>query len=365
MRAYAFASVTLLLSAVACGSRTPFEDADGGVNHNETLTGGFGAGASSAAGKSGSGTAGTSPVAGAPAAGATGAGAMAGNGAAGKGAGGTGNAATGGTGTAGSGTAGTGAAGKAGGATAGTGGKSGTGGTTTSTGGTSSSTGGTGAGAFGGACDAAHDTGCAPGKQKCSAEQTMGQLSSSCVPVMGSNAEGADCTRQKIGFDNCAPGLICTGVGVVDYDPNKMPPHRQCRKFCAQDSDCGMTQACDNFTQDGFGVCIDICVPFSACDPATTTSTGSAGNNGGASVSCSDLITDVDQSNGYFTCHKVGKGTTNAQCAVSQDCAAGYFCGQGMGPMGGSCTQLCDINHPCDGKGLTCSSDTADTGFCQ
>jgi hypothetical protein len=354
MRASSFASIALMLAAVACGSRTPFEDADAGPSHNETLTGGFGAGATTSAG--GTNAAGTT--------------ASIGKGGGVTSAGGA-SVATGGAATAGSGTAGAGAVGTGGSkATGGTGaagstttGKGGTGGT--GNGGTSSSTGGTGAGAFGGACDAAKQTGCSP-KQKCSAEQQgMGNLNSSCVPLTGSNAEGTDCMRQKIGFDNCAAGLICTGVGVVDYDPNKMPPHRQCRKLCAQDADCGKTQACSGFTQDGFGVCIDICIPFSACDPATTTDTGVAGNNGGATVSCSDIIGDVDQSNAYFTCHKVGKGTSGAQCSVSQDCAAGYFCQQGQGPMGGACTQLCNADHPCDGKGLSCASTTPTVDICQ
>lgn len=346
-----FALTLAFVSAVAaCGGRTPIDDGTDSVDHNQTLTGGSGGGSSAQGGASVGGKAGAPNV---------GVGAAAGTGPIVGGAGttmGGGAVGLGGSTTVG----GSAGAGATAGASTGKGGATGKGGSAGVGG-----TGGTGAGAFGGACNPVTQKSCAPG-QKCSAEQKgMGNLSTSCVGQMGGVGEGMDCKRMGIGHDNCGPGLVCTGVGVIDYDSQKMPPHRQCRKYCQSDSDCGKTQGCSQFTQDGFGVCVDSCLPFSACDPAPPTTMGSAGNNGGANKTCATIFQSVDGMNGFFGCHLVGNGKTNSPCQNEKDCAAGFFCGNG-GPGGGQCAELCDASHTCDLKSLMCSASQAgEIGVCQ
>jgi hypothetical protein len=332
-----FLGSSLLLACGSSSSSSP--DAT-----NSTGTGGASGSGTGATGGTSTGTGGTSTGTG---------GTSTGTGGAATGGTGTGGAATGGTGTGGTGTGGKAGSstGKGGAAGTGTGGKGG---------GAAGKAGAAGAGGsmVGSACDPIAKTGCtAP--QKCVAVGTNGMDTTVACGDPGAGPpvtqEGADCKRTSLGVaDNCAAGLICTVRGVLDADAGNL--HTQCRKFCSVNADCADNQLCEEFTTDGFGVCINACIPFTACLPASQSGMGSGGSGAGgapANGTCSEQYGfNEDPTKGFFGCHQVGSSTVGGTCNSgynSKDCGVNQFCaGDPANPQAtmGTCTEWCRVADP-------------------
>ena len=306
---------------------------------------------------------------------------------------GTGGMTTMGTG----GSAGAGTAGKGGSAGMAAGGGTGKGGSAGKGGAAGMGAGGMGAGGMmmiTAACDPIKKTGCT-GTKKCVSEPAGMDTVQACEdPGAGPpvTMEGGDCKRTSLGIgDNCAPGLICTLRGVLDGD--SMNKHTQCRKYCQDDTQCADNQLCNEFTADGFGVCIDACLPFTPCSPASQSGMGMGGaggsgaggsgaagkggaGGGAATVSCSDIYKDntKDPMTGkasfdFFGCKLVGSGAIGDSCMTSKDCGVNQFCAadpNNPGAPTGICTEWCQladpmamppvVDHMCTKMGQSCAS---------
>src|SRR5579862_3480169 len=69
---------------------------------------------------------------------------------------------------------------------------------------------------------------------KCTLVPMNGTGTNVCVAPMGSQPQGATCTRSSPGMDDCAKGLFCSALATITS-----PPTRTCLAFCVTDADCG------------------------------------------------------------------------------------------------------------------------------
>jgi hypothetical protein len=146
------------------------------------------------------------------------------------------------------------------------------------------------------------------------------------VPLTGTIAEGASCTRIALGNDNCNKGQFCTSLGTTLGE-------RHCRHLCHGDSDCAVTDRCLGFLMNE-GVCVRACTPF--------------GSDCGAGLTCADIYLDADGTNEVAVCRSLGASTTS--CSANTDCAANLVCTQSIAvPGSSSCSALCDNSHACGG----------------
>jgi hypothetical protein len=329
--------------------------------------------AGTANGTGGMSTGGTGGAAGAESAGSAGVGGLGGAGGAGPaggGAAGIGGVA-GSSGKGGAGSSGKGGAGSSGKGGAGAGGASGNGG-------------------FAGseswvACDPTKGKDFCPAGQKCSV--IAGGSQPGCNPPLAGGAftlgEGQDCKRDVLGVDTCQEGFLCTIRGVLDSD--SMNQHTQCKKWCTSDAGCGPSQVCNAFTADMsgqpdgvFGLCVDVCEPFTPCLPLGSGAGGAGSGGAGGSptaYTCADPVQDNDLAHVFFACHAVGPGDPGSLCVNGKDCAANELCGGPFnGPVSGVslCIELCRImdpsglpDHDCTKKGQSCASMGLGVDICQ
>ncbi len=185
---------------------------------------------------------------------------------------------------------------------------------------------------------------------KCAAvdDGTGMSLTSMCVAPTGNMMTEDSCTRKDNtpsgeGYDDCAAGNYCSGLGTLST-----PPVRHCRNFCLLDTDCthGVNEKCVglivNQAMNAFtmGLCAPTCTPF--------------GNDCGQGLNCSNLLPAVDMSNEYLACRQPGQVGTSGACTTDSDCVADAVC---VTPTMGNaiCSALCDMGaHPC-ANGKTCT----------
>lgn len=185
-----------------------------------------------------------------------------------------------------------------------------------------------------------------PVNTKCAAvDDGAGNLTPMCVLPTGDNATDAVCTRidqmsSGEGYDNCAKGNYCSGVGTLSN-----PPVRHCRSFCLLDSDCKNSERCVGLISNAqgsayvMGLCIPTCTPF--------------GTDCGQGLDCASGDEAVDLSTQYFSCRETGQVAIGGACSSDLDCVADSLCASQMGKT--LCAALCDMGaHPCtDGKTCT------------
>ncbi len=165
----------------------------------------------------------------------------------------------------------------------------------------------------------------------CSAGQACypnGGTSRACMAA-GTAVEGSACSA----LNDCAPSLVCAGVGVA-----------ACLKTCETDADCaGTTNLCVLGFEDGITT---LCT--GTCDPIAQTGCPSG-------AMCRVYQEDSGLRRGFTSCWgPAGTGIQGTACTDHDQCAPGYICGgavcnkwcregfAGDCPTGTTCTGLTD-----------------------
>lgn len=140
---------------------------------------------------------------------------------------------------------------------------------------------------------------------------------------------GQTCTREQVGEDNCAKGLICTRIGDQ--------PNLACRKYCLTEADCGTGEGCADigFTvgedtgSARWGVCAQSCTAHSSTCPTDRT--------------CGDMRLGPVSGAPKLYCRVNGNGPAGQTCAGSSDCLPNSVCES----PANTCKTVCDADHPC------------------
>jgi hypothetical protein len=194
-----------------------------------------------------------------------------------------------------------------------------------------------GAGAPSGPCDVVKQD-CSSGK--CTTVEGTTTVQNQCVPVTGSGAGDAACTRTKIGMDDCAKGFLCsTRPPGADGAPRCLP-------LCNRDSDCDVAggRACFGVANPGGGACSPTCSPFDA----------SCGNN-----RYCVLQPDPAQSRLLPVCSFIVPASAarnraeGAACDQVDQCLTGMGCEAVAAGAAKKCVRYCDASHVCPSG--TCS----------
>ncbi len=185
-------------------------------------------------------------------------------------------------------------------------------------------------------------------------QRSDGRLETECLPVTGTNVDGATCMREgnnAVGRDNCDIGLFCSGLAIApmgDLQP------RVCRSFCVVDADCtgpGGDTCLDfgianpaNPSQPHPGVeglCVPSCILFEACAEGLSCSLNA--NNDGMTL--------------FGLCRPLGAMAAGESCTSSNECAADLTC-LFDGAGNGECVPNCDDAHPCTAPATCVTEDT-------
>lgn len=170
-----------------------------------------------------------------------------------------------------------------------------------------------------------------------------GALVPACLPLRGSEPEGASCARAMgmVGFDPCAAGLFCANTGLPSRDT------RACRALCDRSTQCGAGGECYNLSSvETSGVCTPACT-IGATDC-------------GAGMTCryAPVLDAAGQPTYAGMCDPLGTTAHGGTCSDSADCVAGETCWYSH--TGPTCQTLCDNHVPC-AAGQNCVS-TAPAG---
>lgn len=192
--------------------------------------------------------------------------------------------------------------------------------------------GGAGAAGAGSACNPVTQKGCPfPDDSKCTITGN-GILQTSCQQP-GKLDQGDSCDAPVLGHDECKPGLICAGFGVPGYKASSATGAR-CQKLCKKSEDCSFSQKCAAFSDDGYGVCVELCPPLEPC-----------GMNGEGT--CSGAFVDNENFSSFIACRGAGNTPAGGACPSSAFCGENMSCIFTQQGTPGVCTRLCDQEHTC------------------
>jgi hypothetical protein len=170
-----------------------------------------------------------------------------------------------------------------------------------------------------------------------------------CLPTLERYGEDHLCTYHQgiIGYDDCAPGFVCSAVG----RPANAPDVRTCHRLCTTNADCSTGSFCRALIGFGEAGIANVGACVAACDPFDATSCAPGD-------SCLPYV-DVDQTwhlacGGNSGAVAVG-GKCNVRVIDETQCSPGALCAWPTGSMTYSCLPFCDDAHPCGG-GAKCDA---------
>lgn len=186
---------------------------------------------------------------------------------------------------------------------------------------------------------------CDPGAQDCpKGEKCTAYVSTpggrtvdanKCVPLMGDNTFGEECTRMADN-DDCAAGFFC----MTDVSGHEGPGF--CLEFCTINQPCEFGGECFAFNDGALPLCEEHCDPIlQDCSPGQ----------------------GCYQAFEAFVCAAPGPpeggGNDGDTCATIQGCNPGLICQtgtEGCVAESGCCTPVCDLTEPdpCTSPGEDC-----------
>lgn len=155
-----------------------------------------------------------------------------------------------------------------------------------------------------------------------------GTTVTACLPA-GTLGDGMTCaTSAMLGHDECAAGLLCSALGLLDLTA----PQSKCRRYCSATRACAAGDGCFPVSDDyTIGVCVPRCTPFGTDCPTD--------------FDCSNALPDIDRSDLRLVCRHTGTTAVGGSCGHDLDCVAGSICDPIRMPR--TCLALCDGQHPC------------------